>query len=374
MTDRGQELTGAPSAAQRDGARWRVDPAWTAWVVVLALVTLGMLGVRARLDKAHVALVYLLVVLGGSAQRGRMLGLLLSALAFAAFNYFFVRPFYTLAVADPLDWLALVVFLAASAVATHLLARAQAARERLVREADRAEALREADRLKDALLASVSHDLRTPLTTIKALAHELAADGDERALVIAEETDRLTRFVTDLLDLSRLEGGGLRISPELVAADDVAGALLQRLSGVPGTDRVRVALDTRYPLLVGRFDFVHTLRIVVNLTENALKYAPADSTVDVTITRSGAHLVLEVSDRGPGVPDQERDRIFAPFYRPPGTPPDVAGAGLGLSIARRLAEAQGGSLTVEPRPGGGSTFRLCVPAADLGDGGLAIPP
>jgi two-component system sensor histidine kinase KdpD len=345
---------------------------------VLALVTLGMLGVRARLDKAHVALVYLLVVLGGSAQRGRMLGLLLSALAFAVFNYFFVPPFYTLAVADPLDWLALVVFLAASTVATHLLARAQAARERLVREADRAEALREADRLKDALLASVSHDLRTPLTTIKALAHELAAEGDERALVIAEETDRLTRFVTDLLDLSRLEGGGLRVSPELVAADDVAGALLQRLSGVPGNDRVRVALDTRYPLLVGRLDFVHTLRIVVNLVENALKYAlkhaQADSTVDVTITRSGAHLVLEVSDRGPGVPDGERDRIFTPFYRPPGTPPDVAGAGLGLSIARRLAEAQGGSLTVEPRPGGGSTFRLRVPAADLGDAGLEIPP
>jgi two-component system sensor histidine kinase KdpD len=358
--------------------RTRDVAAGIAWVAVLAAVTLGMLAVRARLDKAHVALAYLLVVLGGSVHRGRGIGLLLSGLAFAAFNFAFVPPYYTLAVGDPLDWLALIAFLVTSTVATHLLARVQTARERQALDAQRAVALREADRAKDALLASVSHDLRTPLTTIKALAHAIAAEGDatesERALVIAQEADRLTRLVTDLLDLSRLAGGSLRVAPELVAADDVAGALIERLSGVPGSDRLHVALDTSHPLIVGRFDFAHTLRIVVNLVENALKYAPADTAVDVSITRDGARLVFAVSDRGPGVPAAERERIFAPFYRPAETAPDVSGAGLGLAIARRLAEAQGGTLTVEPRPGGGSTFVLRVPAADLHEAGAALPP
>ncbi|HET7456178.1 MAG TPA: ATP-binding protein [Gemmatimonadaceae bacterium] len=361
---------GPPRADPREWARG----AWIGWLAAFVAVTLLMLGVRPRLDKAHVALVYLLVVLGASAHRGRAIGFVVSGLAFAAFNFLFIPPYYTLAVADPLDWIALLAFLVTSAVATQLLSRAQGARERMIREGDRAEALRAADRMKDALLASVSHDLRTPLTTITALAHDIAAGGDERALVITEEADRLTRFVTDLLDFSRLSGGDVRVTPELAAADDVAGALIQRLSGMPGSERLRVALDTTHPLLVGRFDFVHTLRIVVNLVENALKYAPRDTPVDVGITREGEQLVFTVADRGPGVPEAERERIFAPFYRPPGTSPDVTGAGLGLSIARRLAEAQAGSLTVEPRPGGGSAFVLRLPAVDLGEGGVEIPP
>lgn len=357
----------------RSGVPARVVGAWLGWVAVLTAVTLGLLSMRDRLDKAHVALAYLLVVLAASVHRGRALGLFLSCLAFAAFNLVFVAPYYTLAVADPLDWLALLAFLVTSAVTTQLLARVQAERERRVLEAERADALRAADRAKSALLASVSHDLRTPLTTIKALAHEMMGD-DERALVIAEEADRLTRFVTDLLDHARMAQGDLRVSPELVGADELAGALIERVSGMPSSDRLHVALDATHPLIVGRLDFGHTLRILVNLVENALKYTPAHTAVEVSITREGPHVVFEVSDRGPGVPLEERERIFAPFYRPAGTTPDVAGTGLGLAIARRLAEAQGGSLSVAPRAGGGSTFRLALPAVDLGDRGLDLPP
>ena len=514
---------------------WRIALGWLGWIALFGGVTLLMLALRDRLDKAHIALAYLLVVLGASARRGRALGLLLSVLSFAAFNLLFLPPYYTFVIANPLDWLALFAFLATSTVATQLLYRAQAeaeaarrrAREvdrlaavgaeainaaraddalaaiaaviretldlescdvylreddgrlcaltptgaeapavpgiadwvaanaraalegvdgvahltaagddlaaaaapaaasrvlylpllvhdrvvgvlrvtarhtlaldaarrrglsaltyysalgaervQLAREAGRAEALREADRLKDALLASVSHDIRTPLTTIKALAHDIAGGGDERALVIEEETDRLTRFVTDLLDLSRLQGGALHVSPELAAADDVVGAAVQRLSGTPGNERLHVTLDTEHPLLVGRFDFVHTLRILVNLVENALKYAPGAAPVELRVRRDGADLVFDVADRGPGVPPHERERLFEPFYRSQGMAPDVGSAGLGLSIARRLAEAQGGSLAVEDRPGGGSVFRLRVPAADLGPGsdGGGMPP
>jgi len=238
-------------------------------------------------------------------------------------------------------------------------------RVRLVAEAEHADALREADRLKDALLASVSHDLRTPLTTIKALAHSIGAEGDERAVTIEEEADRLNRFVADLLDLSRLAGGALTVSPEITAADDLLGAVWQRVSGALGSRTLEVSLDPDEPLLVGRFDFVHSLRVLVNLIENALKYSPADAPVELAARRSGDTLEFLVDDRGAGVPVAERERIFEPFYRPSGSPPDTNSAGLGLSIARRLAEAQGGSLRYEPRDGGGSRFVFSVPAADL---------
>jgi two-component system sensor histidine kinase KdpD len=238
-------------------------------------------------------------------------------------------------------------------------------RVRLSSEADRVEALREADRLKDSLLSSVSHDMRTPLTTIRGLAHDIAAGGDHRALVIEEEVDRLNRFVADLLDLSRLNAGSVPTHVALNAAEDVMGAALQRVTGIAGDHEIRAALDPATPVLVGRFDFAHTLRILVNLLENALRYAPPGSVVEFTVRREGDALAFVVADRGPGVPESERERIFAPFQRASGA--GAAGAGLGLAIARGLADAQGGSLAYEPREGGGSVFTLRLAAADLSE-------
>ena len=480
--------------------RWRV---WAAGGLALVAVTAALLAIRARLDEVHVALVYLLVVLGGSAVGGRALGLVLAAVAFLAFNFLFIPPYHTLVIADPLDWIVLVTFLVTGIVAAQLLYRAQAEaavaqrratevdrlaalgaetlsagradealaaiarvirttfavracdvftrdaatgrlapvvhtgagapgpppavdpaddgdprtlliplavrertvgvlrladdrpialapprrryldalayyaalgveRVRLTAEAEHAAALREADRLKDSLLASVSHDIRTPLTTIRALAHEIAGSGDERALVIAEEVDRLNRFVADLLDLSRLGAGGVPLAIALNAAEDLMGAALQRVGGMAGGREIRASLGESEPVLVGRFDFAQSLRILVNLLENALKYAPAAAPIDLTVRREGDELVFAVADRGPGVPPPEERRIFEPFYRPPGAPPDIGGAGLGLAISHGLALAQGGTITYEARAGGGSVFSLRVPAADLAEAGLDL--
>jgi K+-sensing histidine kinase KdpD len=358
-----------------DGGRAREALGWAAWLLALAALTGAMAAVRPALDKAHVALAYLLLVLAASTRGTRARGFAIALLAFLSFNAVFIPPYGTLAIHDRRDWLVLFTFLTVAAVATHLLYRARSeageARRRadevgrLSVEAARARALAEADRLKDALIASVSHDLRTPLTTIKALAHDLADTGDERAVTIEEEADRLNRFVADLLDLSRLTAGELRVTPELVAAEDLVGAALQRVSGSMGEREVRAELHPDEPLLLGTMDFVQSLRVLVNLLENAHKYAPPGTAIELSAARDGERLVFRVADRGPGVPEDERERIFQPFYRRPHVEPDAGGAGLGLSISRRLAEAQGGSLSVEPRPGGGSCFVFTLPAAEL---------
>ena len=498
-------------------------------MTAVAALTAAMILVRGSLDKAHVALAFLLLVLWGSARGGQRRGVVLAVVGFLCFNFFFLPPYYTFILHDQLDWLVLFAYLAVAMVAARLLAHAQreteearrradeidrlstlgaetlsagraeealqavaevirttlgvvncevylrrdgsestlatragavtdsssaipssialvldrnvfvldrldgtkhmalatdtreavgtldleharalslplhvrdrvvgvlrisssgpieltpaqrrfftvlsyyaalgAERVRLVAESERAQALREADRLKDALLASVSHDLRTPLTTIKALAHDIARSGDERAETIEEEADGLNRFVANLLDLSRLNAGQFDPTPELVAADDLIGATLQRVTpSIQGRELI-ARVDPETDLLVGRFDFLQSLRVLVNLVENAHKYSPPDRPVELDAHRAGTRLIFRVMDRGPGISAAEVDRVFEPFRQVRGGQPDVGGAGLGLSIARRLAEAQGGSLWYEPRPEGGSIFSFAVPAADLG--------
>jgi K+-sensing histidine kinase KdpD len=327
---------------------------WLIWVAALALVTVALLPFRAALRDAHVALAYLLLVVAGGAQHGRPMGFVLSALAFLCFDWFFLPPYGALAVAKPIDWVVVLAFLATSIVVTQLFERAR-------READAARTAR----VREAITASVSHDLRTPLTTIKALAHDLAAAGDERAEIIEQEADRLTRLVTDLVDFSRLNGGAIALTIEANEAEDLLGVALERVTGTAGGRTITVTLDSQEPLLFGRFDFTQTLRALVNLLENALKYSPEDTAVDVVVKREPEWLAFSVADRGAGIVVVERERVFEPFYRAPGVAPDANGAGLGLSIARALAEAQGGSLDYSPREGGGSVFTLRLPAIDV---------
>jgi two-component system sensor histidine kinase KdpD len=238
-------------------------------------------------------------------------------------------------------------------------------RGRMEAEVQHMAALEEADRLKDILIASVSHDLRTPLTTIKALAHGMQSHGDERAEIIEQEADRLNRLVSDLLDLSRIATGSLKVEIEAVPVDDLVSAAVQRVEGALGGRRLDVSLGQEGPLLVGRFDLSHSIRILVNLIENALKYAPVDTPIEVNVARHNQWIEVTVSDRGPGVAPDETERIFEPLYRPANAAPDVGGVGLGLAIARQFAEAQGGALAYTPRPGGGSIFTLRLRAVDL---------
>jgi K+-sensing histidine kinase KdpD len=332
---------------------------WIAAFLALAAATIALWMARSQVREAHVALVLLLVVLGASAAGGRALGITIAIAAFLVFDWFFLPPYSTLVVRNPLDWLVLLVFLVTSVVAAQLLYRARSERAAV----ERAEALREADNLKDELLASLSHDLRTPLTAIKALAHEMQPLGDERALIIEEQADRLNRLVTDLLDVGRLNAGALSLDIQLNAVDDLLGAAVQQTSARPDHERLKASLDDPAAISFGRFDFVHSLRILGNLIDNAFKYSPAATPIEVTGGVENDLVVFRVKDRGNGVPVSEADRVFTPFYRFPGKPADGQSTGLGLSIARRLAEAQAGTLTYRPRDGGGAIFELRLPSA-----------
>ncbi len=349
-------------------------PGLAVWTLAAAGVTLLLWTFRGVLTQAHMTLAYLLVVLGASAREGRVVGIVLAVLCFFLFNFFLLPPYYTLAIQNPLDWWVLLAFLITGMVAAELLHRAQRAValaeeraieiQRLAEEAKRVEALREADRLKDALLASVSHDLRTPLTSIRATAAEIRAQGIEAAAIIEEEAERLNRFVTDLLDLSRMRGGALPVEPRINAAEDLIGAALQQVRALPGAERVEVVLPDGDELPVGRFDFVQALRALVNLLDNALRHSPPEMPVELALARVGSELVFDVRDRGSGVPEGYRERMFEPFQQG-GAASRAGGAGLGLAIAQGVARAQGGDVRYRPREGGGSVFSLVLPAADL---------
>lgn len=248
-------------------------------------------------------------------------------------------------------------------------------RARLMAAAAQSARLREMQRARDEIFASVSHDLRTPLTTIKAIAQNELGDGHASAVRIVEQVDRLARMVGDLLDTSRLRTGGIVLHPAINTAEDLIGAAFRRAEGVRNGRQLTATFDLEAPVLAGHFDFVQTLRALGNLIDNALRHSPPGEIVDVRCTRAADSLVFSVADRGPGVPVDERERIFDAFYRPADAVPDTGHAGLGLAIARSLARVQGGDVSFHPREGGGSVFELRLPATDLdvGEGELDAP-
>ncbi|MFF3654412.1 ATP-binding protein [Streptomyces olivochromogenes] len=238
-------------------------------------------------------------------------------------------------------------------------------RQRLQHEADQAKELAEGNRIRTALLAAVSHDLRTPLAAIKAAVSSLRSDDvawseeDQAELLeaIEEGADRLDHLVGNLLDMSRLQTG--TVTP-LIREIDLDEVVPMALGGVPEGS---ADLDIPETLPMVAVDPGLLERAVANLVENAVKYSPADEPVLVSASAMANRVEVRVVDRGPGVPDEAKDRIFAPFQRY-GDAPRGAGVGLGLAVARGFAEAMGGTLNAEDTPGGGLTMVLTVRAVD----------
>jgi two-component system sensor histidine kinase KdpD len=239
-------------------------------------------------------------------------------------------------------------------------------RARLSSEASTASALAQANELRAALLQAVSHDLRTPLSGIKAAASSLRqpdvtwsrAEEDEFLATIEDETDRLNALVGNLLDMSRLQAGVIDPILRSVHLEEIVPAALASLG-----DRARaVETDVSESLPPVRGDTALLERVIANLVENALKFSPDDAPVRVEAGAVPGHVVLRVVDRGSGIPRVERDRVFQPFQRL-GDTATSAGVGLGLAVARGFVAAMGGELELEDTPGGGTTAIVTLEAA-----------
>lgn len=353
-----------------------------ATVAVVAAATLLIYPLKDVAPAVSLGVVYIPGVLLISTIWGWRLGLVSALLSALAFNWFHIPPTGQLEIAADKDAVALVTFgivaLASSSLAEMARARAAEAergreetervlgelrelseeRDRIEAEAIEAGALRRSDELKTALLRSVSHDLRTPLTSIIAAGTALDSptlteeERHQLSEAVVAEGERLSRLVENLLDVSRLESGSAEPRREPI---DLAGVLeaARESLGEEGAV-VTIKVDAEAPGLVA--DPVQLERAFANLFANGVRHGDGRPVL-VRSRETGGRLVVRVVDQGPGIPVQERQRIFEPFYRREGS----HGSGLGLAIARGFVEANGGEVEVESVPGQGSTFVVSFP-------------
>jgi two-component system sensor histidine kinase KdpD len=350
---------------------------------VVALATLLVYPLKSVAPAVSLGVVYIPGVLLISTIWGWQLGLLSAVASALAFNWFHIPPTGRFDIAADRDAVALVAF-AIVAVASSTLAeaaRARAAeaerrreeadtvlaelrqlsaeRDRMEAEAIEAGALRRSDELKTALLRSVSHDLRTPLTSIIAAGTALdsptltEAERHELSEAVVQEGQRLSRLVENLLDVSRLESGSARPRRKPVDLTGVLEAARESIGELGAT--VKLGVDPKIPSLVA--DPVQLERAFANIFENGARQG-GGRPVLVRSRETGGRLVVRVVDQGPGIPEHERERIFEPFYR---REEGHQGFGLGLAIARGFIDANGGEVGVESVPGQGSTFVVSFP-------------
>lgn len=353
-----------------------------ATVVAVAVGTLLVYPLKQVAPVVSLGVVYLPAILLISTIWGLRLGLFASILSAAAFNFFQIPPLHRFTIADEENWVALAAFVIAAIISSTVagLARARAVeaerrreeagralaeleelgreRDRMQAEAVQAEAVRRSDELKTVLLRSISHDLRTPLTSIIAGGTALGSEtltSEERAELsegIVGEGRRLSRLVENLLDISRLEAG--KAEPHR-GPIDLAEVLEAARQGQAKMESIRLAIDGELPMVDA--DAAQLERAFANLLENAVRYGNGRP-VSVRSRLVGANIVVRVVDQGPGIPEGDWERIFEPFQHGDTT---SAGSGLGLAIAKGFIEANGGGIAVESLPGQGTSFVVTLP-------------
>jgi two-component system sensor histidine kinase KdpD len=239
----------------------------------------------------------------------------------------------------------------------------------LEEEAHSAQILRKTEKLQSALLNAVSHDLRTPLVSIIGVLSSLQEEGmnlDDSAKqnlvgVAREEAERLNHLITNLLDISRIEAGAIKIALQPSDIQDLIGAALEQMGSRVRSRSIKIDIPADTPLV--SVDFGLIIQTIINILDNALKYSPAESQIDIKASRVRHEVQIEIADRGVGIPPEDLLRVFDKFYRIQ-QPDNVAGTGLGLSICKGIVEAHGGHIAAENRPGSGTIIRLNLPIAE----------
>jgi two-component system sensor histidine kinase KdpD len=351
------------------------------------LVVAVLVPFREDLRQAAPALVLVVPVVAAGVMGGTRAAIPTGVLATIALNVAFIPPYGNPEIALVEDVIALVVFFAIALAVGTLVAvesdRRRAAehratelealnlrlaeisedRERLASEANRLHVLEQVDEQRSALLRSVSHDLRTPLATIKAVTSDLhAAPGYDRETqrelleLVGDEAERLDRLVANLLSLSRIEAGAFAPDRQAVDLDELVRDRVRRLSRMFSQVRIAVDVPDDLPLVDG--DYMQLDQVVTNLFENAARHAPPLSTVTVAaMSRAPNSVEVTVRDEGIGIPEHERTRVFEAFRRGEGS----RSSGIGLAICKAIVEAHGGRIGVERTAGGGATFRFTLP-------------
>ena len=390
--------------------RSALDQKWAGYVVaglsvVATTVVLKLLG--DHVNAATVSLALLLNVLFIATRWGSWPALLASIVAMLCFNFFFLPPFKTFNIAATDNWIALVAFLVTAVTAGQLSARAKKRAEeaelgkreieRLYAElrdaferASHAEALRQSEKLKSALLDAVTHDLRTPLTSIKAsittLLDEVRGRSNEAPVtldaeskiemmeVIDEESDRLSRFINGLIELARIEAGELHLRRRWGAVEEIISTALDRAEPITRQHHVEVDIERELPGV--RVDESAVSEVVYTLIDNAAKYSAKGSTIRIVARPAGDELIqMSVEDEGRGIPVDLRERVFDKFFRATRdgdvSTQQPSGTGMGLAIAKGIIEAHDGKIWIESGAGGKGTrvvFTLPIGDEEIVDG------
>lgn len=351
----------------------------------IVLVSLVLLALREAVNATTVAMIFLVIILSSATFFGRNPALLASFAAMLIFNYFFLPPYGTWHIAEPQNLIAWAAFTITAIVAGELSAYARrraVEAERLYGElqdafeaATEAEALKQSEKLKSAVLDAVTHDLRTPLTSIKAAVTTLLdSEGGHRTIelngsertdfldVINEETDRLNGFIESMVQLARLEAGTNNANRSSANIEEIISVALDRAEKVIAAHDVVVNLQKDLPEI--RVDSRAIAEVVYNLVENAAKYSAAGTAITITTVSGEGFVTVTIADQGKGIAKDMRSKVFEKFFRIEGERKD--GIGLGLAISKGIVESQGGTIRIEDGEGGiGTTFVIEFPLENV---------
>ncbi len=375
----------------------------------IALVTLLLSPFREHINATTIALALLLAVLLTASIFGSRPALLAAVLGVLSLNFFFLPPLYTFTISDSQNWIAFGAFLATAVIAGQLssYARRRAEEseqsrkeiERLYNElqaafeqASQAEALRRSEQLKSSLLDAVTHDLRTPLTSIKASVTTLIEDVREKSdedvsvetnalhlddegrkeflEIINEETDRLNQFIEGMVGIAKVEAGALHLRKNLSRVEEIVGNALDRAKNRVSSHKISVDLEAELPPIW--VDANSIAEVVYTLLDNAAKYSPRNSKIKISAGRAANEMIeIAIEDEGRGVSKDKREKVFGKFFRTDENDihTTASGLGLGLAIARGIVESQGGRIWIEDgREGFVTRFAFQIPIGEDGNG------
>jgi K+-sensing histidine kinase KdpD len=356
-------------------------PGLAGGAATLALVSIPLVLLRDEVDTATAALVLVLPGLAAALVGGTTAAMVTAGMAAVVFNIGFLEPYGTLKVGRWEDVLDLSVLMVVAVVTGTLVAREAERRALAQRRAEEVAAARtEQERLsaeavaltlagdhRAALLRSVSHDLRTPLSTIRAVASDLRDGGgayddatrDELLDLVVDEAERLDRLVANLLSLSRVEAGALEADLQPIPLDELLEQCVRRHARLVRDRKVSIDVPLTLPLVKG--DWMLLDQALTNVVANAVRHAPKGSRIWVSAARAEpGRVAVRVTDQGPGIARELRAQAFEPFRRGPGS----TSSGIGLAIVRAVVEAHHGEVAIEDGPDGGTTIVLTLPAHD----------